>query len=226
MTDRRIVLTPRDLQMLSFLATKKAAPIDVLGQRFFAQHANTGAPNKHPVRACARRLTTLAAHGYIKTEELREPAIDGTPASLVLLTPKAAKRTGMELKRVHARHKKHQIETLRACERLRTEMMATEGGHVTYRLEHELMGDEYSGRPADSGGETYASFPDAELTVVDAAGNARSFAVEYVTASYTDEQIQSKHEQFGSYEDVVWVADTADTANRVEQIRGQECTLQ
>lgn len=215
-------LTPRDQEVLRFLAAKKAASLDVLASRFFAADPRTGKPSKSPLRACLRRLGALRSAGHVTFERLGGPVVDEVKPSLVYLAPSAARRLSGSSKKLHPRHRDHQVQTMRACERIRDALIRQGAEAVEYSLETELLAEAYSAR-SNRDGVSFDAFPDAVLHVTSSDGVTYDVAVEYVTSSYSDAQISDKASELPK--GTAWYADTEATAQRVARLTGAACRV-
>ena len=217
-----IKLTPRDVEVLRFVGENKAAPMDVLAQRFFA--GDDKKPNKDPTHACRRRLAALRAAGYLDDKTV--PAQKrGEWTRAVRLTRQASEALGLARPAaLHPRGRDHHMATLRAVEQFRAQLAKTGGVIVDVALEHTLRSREQRGHTTRRG-ESFSSFPDALVTVRDAGGAERSVAVEYVTSKYTSQMILEKAADFAAQGwGTTWVADSISTSRRVEALTEESCS--
>lgn len=217
------VLTPRDMQVLSFLEEHRAIPLPLLAERFFSQNPFTGTTNKSPLKACERRLTALRAHGYIEIDRVR---VAGEMRIVARVAAKADEPLGVEASRrtLGARSRTHHLRTIEAVGVLDRSLQARGGRVVSFTLEPQLRAREQSGRKTRRG-DDFAPFPDAVCSIA-VGGERFDVAVEYVTSKYTSADIREKHDSFRrAYRTSFWFADGTGTASRVRRITGGTCSV-
>jgi len=212
------VLTHRDVELLTFCATLKGAPTDVLARRFFAFHPVTGKKNKDPEHACRRRLNELRQLGYIA------PTVARGERTLVTVTNKAVQALGLPRRPpVMPKGRSHHIATLRYIADL-AERYEAQGKSVSnIRLEFQIRSEVQGGRQTRKG-DDYERFPDAVFDLTEKKGDVvhkDEVAVEFVTIKYSDKDILEKHDAFRRFDNVVWAADSKSTARRVAQLTGR-----
>jgi len=215
-----VALSPRDRDVLKFIAANKAASLDVLAQRFFRENPKSGKANRDPLHACRRRVQALVDAGLI------DRIVGRGPLTTVRVTPRAADSIGVARPRaLPMRGRSHHVATLRAIEILRARLEREGVRVVEAKLEFQLRSEEQRGR-ATRAGEDYAPFPDAllvlERTAVDGSLVREEAALEYVTSKYTDADIREKHASFERYARALWVADRPSTSARVARLIGAE----
>lgn len=218
-----VVLTERDLVVLRYIAAHRAVPLDVLALLFFDVDPITGEPNTNPLRACKRRLQSLASAGFVwptafhDGERQRDVAMLGPAATGITAT-----RPGRN--RIAPRKRAHHVRTLDAVALIHRDAWANGERVLRTRMEAELRLEQQGGRFTKSGDELDA-VPDAACAIEGGAARAE-VAVEYVTSKYTDEDIARKRDAFGdNYDRVMWFADRPRTAERVWKITGMPCTI-
>ena len=214
-----VLLTPRDIALLQYVGANKAAPLDVVAAKYFAEHA--GVANKDPAHACRRRMKALSDAGYVALKSIPGQKA-GQRTQAVTLTRKAADSLGAPRPaKLHPKGRDHHMATLRAVEQLRTQLAKRGESIVSVMLEHALRSEVQRGRGTQRG-DTFDSFPDAVVIVRGANGDRRC-ALEYVTSKYTNQMIVEKADDFASYDETIWVADKISTTRRVEALTGQTC---
>lgn len=217
-----VKLTPRDVAILRFIGENKSAPMDVLALRFFL--GDELKPNRDPAHACRRRLAALRAAGYLDDKTI--PAQKrGEWTRAVRLTRQASDVLGLARPgTLHPRGRDHHMATLRGIEQYRAQLAKTGGTIVDVALEHTLRSREQHGHTTRRG-DSFSSFPDALVTVRDAAGVERSVALEYVTSKYTSQMILDKAADFAAQGwGTVWIADSISTSRRVEALTEDSCS--
>lgn len=215
-----VALTPRDVDLLTFCALHKGAPVGVVARRFFATHPTTGEPNKDPDHACRRRLKELVALGFL------EPIAARGDRRIAAVTAKAAAALGVAKRdTVALKGRAHHVATLTYLQDL-TERYAAQGVKVlNIRLEFQLRSDLQAGHRTRKG-DAFDAFPDAvfelERPTTDGSMDREEHALEYVTQKYSDRDIIDKAESFTPrYDSVVWVADKKTTAKRLSALTGR-----
>ncbi|MCC7071743.1 MAG: hypothetical protein IT383_10495 [Deltaproteobacteria bacterium] len=206
----------------------RGVPIEHIAAHFFAADPFTGRPNKNPTRACERRVRDLAREGYFRLvrehdgQRRRQLVVLGQRSNQVGRAAERPIGSRARLRRVPARNGAHHVRTLDAVAELEREIVNA-GGHVlAVTLDGDIRGAALRGRRT-SYGDRYPAFPDAVIKVKQADGRVRDVAVEYVTSKYTSADIREKHAAFAKYGDVIWVADTKRTAERVTALTGATC---
>lgn len=213
-----MMLTDRDLKLLSFLVTHKAAPLDVVAARFFRTAPN-GTDNTDPVRAASERIKKLAAGGFIQTSR-RRLATQGDVV-VVAATAQGAAAVGERTPApMPVRTLDHHAATHRAVVKVRSQLE-----DLGYQVEAEYLDTQVramslAGKPTQKN-QTFPCFADAVLQVTDPSGHARVIAIEYVTARYTFEMLKTKAADFSTYDAVYWLSDTPQTAARIQSTVGQ-----
>jgi hypothetical protein len=218
--ERHVVrLTERDVALLQGVAHDRAAPVDVIAMRLFGGD----------ISATEKRLHQLQRAQLV--------AIQANLGGVVTLTPRGARSCGVETpRRFHPRHLAHHLCTLRAIEGIR-QSVASEGGRLVslegprgeqlpYRLEVHVQGMERAEKSArgTERGQSYDAAPDAVVRIAWPDGRIETVAVEYFTAAYSGEQIADKAQLAHNYDRVIGVADTAATAERVQDAIGIACS--
>ena len=212
-------LTGRDVEILKGLAHDRAAPVDVIAMRLFEGDISAAEKRLRELQS-AQLLTVRAAHGGVVT-----------------LTARGARSCGVQTpRRFHPRHLAHHLCTLRAIEGIR-QSIAGEGGRLVslegprgeelpYRLEVHVQGMERAEKSArgTERGQLYDAAPDAVVRIAWPDGRVETVAVEYFTAAYSGEQIADKAQLAQNYDRVIGVADTATTAERVQDAIGIACS--
>ena len=217
-----IALTERDLTVLRYIAAHRAVPTEVLAPLFFGADPVTGTPNANPLRACTRRLQSLASAGFVWPTAFHD---GGRRREVVMLGPRAAGMTATRpgRNRIAPRKRAHHVRTLDAIALIERGTRANGGLVLRTRLEADLRLEQKRGRFTKRG-DQFDPVPDAACTIEDSAGRAE-VAVEYVTSKYTDEDIARKRDAFvDNYDRVMWFADCPRTAERVTKITGMPCT--
>lgn len=241
-------LTDRDIELLEAICAFRAVPIEQLAARFFANNPFTGAENRNPEAACARRLATLSAAGLVMKFSLHDGSTAGGAARgddgslrrrgmrvLVGLGPKAETVLGSQARRhVPIRKLAHHARTMDALLLVEESVRARGGRVIAARIEQQVRSDQQRGRFLQLG-DSFDPFPDAVCTaeLPFSSGSAVEMrrveiAVEYATGKYTDEDIKHKHEGFtadAGYDEVLWFADKAATRERVKRVTGGTCSI-
>ena len=224
-----VCLTKRDLELLHELAAFRAMPVEQVAARFFAKNPFTGAKNGSPDAACARRLASLSAAGYV----MKFHGDDGQrPRVLIGLGPKAGCVLGaVALRAVPVRKIAHHARTMDALLMVEESVRARGGRVLLSRIEQQVRSDLQCGCFLVAG-DSFDPFPDALCTAELPAGSAVrgrarrvQIAVEYATSKYTDRDILKKHQGFAGYDEVVWFADRPTTQARVQRLTGALCSL-
>lgn len=217
-----LVLTARDVDVLRFLAAHKAAPLDVLAEKFFARHPVTGRVNADAGHAAERRIAALARAGYVQSRTARL-ATQGVTKT-VAVTASGARALGARAPRsIPVKGGDHHAATLRALERARAPLAAEGLRLIDYKLEFALRASVQRGRSTRRG-EVFDAFPDAVLIAEDGHGQRHEIALEYVTSKYTDAMIAEKATGFQRFERTLWVSDTTTTSARVQRLTGAPCS--
>lgn len=206
-------LSERDVSVLRDLAHDRCCSVDVLARRHFG--GNKRQATEHLRKLQQRRQIDLVH---------RDP-------SVAYLSRRGARQIGVPPpRRMHPRHLKHHVATLRALEDLKEKgvrLLPIEhnGKQLPYLAEVHVQALERSGqsRQGTALGESYAAAPDAVIRVQQPNGQVETVAVEYVTCKYSDVQIREKASLNETYDRVIFVADSSSTAARVETQTGQEC---
>lgn len=204
-----MVLAPRDLQLLRFIAEREAVPALVLVAAFFLRHPLTGQTNRDPAHACRRRLAELERAGWIVRH--------GGAHHFVTLSSVGARRLQVEAGRAPAlKNAVHHAKTVEAVGRVLDAVGAAAG--ATVRMENAIRQERIGGRFVKRGDDLDV-LPDAELRLP----TGERIAVEYVTSKYADEQIKKKALGLAHYDRVFFFADRAGTAQRVMRLTNREC---
>ncbi len=219
-TERHVIrLSERDIALLLGVAHDRAAPVDVIAMRLFGGD----------VVAAEKRLRELQSAQLV--------SVRANHGGVVTLTARGARSCGVTTpRRFHPRHLAHHLCTLRAIEGIR-QSVAAEGGRlvdidgprgemIPYRLEVHVQGMERAEKSAQGTerGERYDAAPDAVVRIAWPDGRVETVAVEYFTAAYSGEQIADKAQLAQNYDRVIGVADSASTAERVQDAIGIACT--
>lgn len=213
-----MMLTERDLKLLSFLVAHKAAPLDVVAARFF-RTAPQGGANADPVRAAAERIKKLSAAGLIQST--RRSLVTQGNVVVVAATAEGAAAVGERTPPpVPVRTLDHHTATHRAVVKVRRQLE-----DLGYQIEAEYLDAQVramslAGKPTRKD-QTFPCFADAVLQVTDPSGHGRMIAIEYVTARYTFEMLRTKAADFETYDAVYWLSDTPQTAARIQSTVGQ-----
>jgi hypothetical protein len=213
-----MMLTERDLRLLSFLVAHKAAPIDVLAARFFSV-APDGTKNGNPARAARVRIDALAAAGLLSTTSRRLR----TQGPIVLVTPTADGAAAIGARppaSLPTRNLDHHTATHRAVLKVRGQL--EDLGYVVNdeQLDAQVRAAALGGK-ATQKSQAFPCFADAVLQVTDPSGQKRVIAIEYVTARYTFDMLRTKAADFATYDAVYWLSDTPQTAARIHATVGQ-----
>lgn len=222
------VLTERDLELLDFVATNRAAPLDLLAAKFFAWRLGSDVPTLDAENACERRIHVLVDAGHLRTRCVKDGSKDRAAATkVVYVTPRTARMLGARKPRpLPARNRVHHLATLRAIEVLRQKAGQRGARVVGIKLEGELRSQAQRGRRTRKGQE-YESFPDAVVTIErvrsDGTTEQIEVALEYVTSKYADKDIAEKARAFQTYDRTLWVADKPLTSARVQRLTGERC---
>jgi hypothetical protein len=217
----------RDDAILRFLAEVGQAPVDVIASRWFVLDSRTGKPTKDPVHAAERRLGELRKAGLLH-RVLVAPSSRGEAAGgVVMLESKAASLLGVRPKKVHARHRHHHFQTLRLVEEVRVDLEKQGRQVVKVLLEDELRAqilskrERYDLHKAFQNGSVNLNdekwaVPDAVVVVMGADGKEEMVAVEYLSATYREEDLQAKMVLLSStkWSRSVVAADTKRTVKR------------
>src|SRR5581483_7344964 len=158
-----LVLTNRDMEVLAMLEEHCAVPVRTIAERLFRTNPFTGAPNKSPLQACERRLSSLRAHGYLELERVRDRGrvdLVARPAR----SADAALGTRASRKRIAVIERVHHVRTLDAVDAVDREMKKRGGRIVRFTLEAGLRAAEQRGRRTRRG-DTFEAFPDAVCTI-------------------------------------------------------------
>lgn len=214
-------LGARDDAILRFLAEVGQAPVDVIASRWFALDSRTGKPTKDPVHAAERRLGELRKAGLLH-RVLMAPSSRGEPAGgVVMLESKGESLLGVRPKKVHAPHRHHHFQTLRLVEEVRADVVKKGQQVVRVLLEDELRAQILSKTvrygSVDLNEEKW-SVPDAVVVVMGADGKEEMVAVEYLSATYREEDLLAKKVLLSStkWSRSVVAADTKRTAKRAQ----------
>lgn len=224
-------LSQRDADVMAYLAEVGQAPLDVVAKRFFAFDPRTGKANSDPLHAATRRVATLKAAGYIDQVSMSASTRKEPAGSILMLDRAGSKLLGVTPKKVHAKHRHHHFQTLRLVEEVRTELMAKGQKVLRVVLEDELRAEilsrrqrAYLSREMKGGGvnlndERYA-MPDAVVVVDDGAGGEAFVAVEYLSATYREDDLKAKKELLSSsrWSSSVVQADNHRTAARARAV--------
>ena len=215
-----MVLSPRAISILGYIADSGEVPFHVLLQAFWPDTGSERAEKS--MREWVRRQRHA---GWLRT------SVPRGANTTVRLSSKAktifAERNGTPALAVgHPRARAHHAATLLYIEEVRAQLNPNEA-IVESLLEPQLRAREQAGRGTRRG-QVYDSFPDAMLRVKTTMPNGithfRNVAVEYVTSKYTSKDILAKCASFASkYDQVLWVADNPRTQARVEHLVGGEC---
>ncbi len=209
-----IPITARDAEVMHFLKTTTAAPVDVLAARFFAKNPQNGAVNSNPVRAAQRRLDELARAGYLHASSVPPSTSKENGGRVYALGSAGAAAVGVPLKGITPKRIHHHLQTLRTVEIIRKEL-EREGKRIAGL---ELERGEMSSRERNSGRHV----PDAIVTVDDGS----TIAVEYVSTDYTDEMVRTKGAYFSErYGQVRWSANSLATRARVLRVTREPCDV-
>lgn len=204
-------MTERDAEILSYLAFAREAGVEWLGSLFFATNPQRGSVNSRPGFAALIRLRKLKEAGLVIVERGR-----------VRNSARGAAQVGCStVRRVDDRLVAHHDATLVAVEHCRRRLPS---GTVVCDvwIEATERGRRMNRRGVKPG--AIGSLPDATLNLRDAAGQARTLALEFVTDSYTKAMILEKRDVFrAAYDDVVFYADSPATAQRVALVTGETC---
>ncbi len=236
---KKVSISARDAELLAFLAEVGQAPIDVVATRFFAIDPRTGKPNSSPRHAAERRVKALRDAGYVH-RAMMAPSSRKEPAGPVVMLDKAAvSLLGVRPKAVHAKHRHHHFQTLRLVEDVRKSLLAE--GHKVVRvvLEDELRAEILSRRQkaklsrAMKAGQQVNlndarfAMPDA-VVVIDVAGEEQMVAVEYLSATYRDDDLRAKMDLLSSsrWHSSVVMADNSRTAARARAVGLESGVLQ
>jgi hypothetical protein len=198
-----------------------ARPLDEVG--ILDTDPVTGVPNANPIRACKRRLQSLAAAGFVWPTAFDD---GGKQRDVALLGPASAGVTGTSpaRNRIPPRKRAHHVRTLDAVALIQRDVGASGGRLRRTRMEAELRLERQRGRFTRRGDELDL-VPDAACTI-EGDGRSVEVAIEYVTSKYTDDDIARKRDAFAdSYDRVMWFADRPRTAERVRKMTGMPCTI-
>jgi hypothetical protein len=227
-----VQLNQRDADVLAYLAEVGQAPLDVVAKRFFAADPRTGKANKDPMHAATRRVAALRAAGYIDQVNMSASSRKEPAGSILMLDRAGASLLGVTPKKVHAKHRHHHFQTLRLVEEVRAELMARGQKVLRVVLEDELRAEILSRREkaylsremkrgdgVNLNDERYA-MPDAVVVVDDGAGGEAFVAVEYLSATYRDDDLKAKRELLSSsrWRSSVVQADNHRTAARARAV--------
>ena len=206
-----MILTPRDNDLIAYVAASREVGVDLLARIFFERDPQTGKQNGNPRAAAARRLAMLRDAGFLivfgkRTAVTSKGAVhvDGAVSAPCPMSMRA-----------------HHDGTLAAIEHFRRyhELGATVCDVV---LEHRLRQQRMKG--CGVARRKIGALPDAVITLRTPTGN-RSVALEYVSSKYTQAMIEGKLIGLrGDYDDIVFYADTPATAARVMRATGMVCT--
>lgn len=234
-----VSISARDAELLAYLAEVGQAPIDVVASRFFACDPRTGKPNRSPRHAAERRIKALKGAGYIHRAMMASSSRNEPAGPIIMLDKAGASLLGVRPKAVHARHRHHHFQTLRLVEDVRRDLLASGQKIVRVVLEDELRAEILSrrqkaklSRAMKAGGQvnfndaTFA-MPDA-VVVIDVGGEEELVAVEYLSATYRDEDLRAKKELLSSSEwrSCVVMADNSRTATRARAVGLESGVLQ
>jgi hypothetical protein len=214
-------LTARDIDVLEHITSRRGVPIEHVAARFFSTHPFTGKPNRNAKRACDQRVRALVRAGFLAL--VREH--DGRQRRQMVILANGV--NGMTCKRasnrrVSARNGAHHVRTQDALAKVERGVKRVGGRVLSVRLEADVRADEQRGKRTAAGDE-YPAFPDAVCRVEVPVLGVGEIAVEYVTSKYTDADILKKHESFGRFHAVIWVADRPRTAERVKALTRKPC---
>ncbi len=205
-----MIITPRDSDLLAYVAASKEAGIEHLAELFFSRDPQTGRENKNPRAAAVRRLSMLRDAGFLTVADSRAK-----------VTSKGAGHVyGAVSDGCAVTLRAHHDGTLAAIEHYRRYLpLGTSMTDVV--LENKVRQQRMKGRGVAK--SKIGSLPDAVINVRTPAGT-RKVALEYVSAKYTNAMIEGKLNGFrGTYDDVVFYADTPATAARVTLVTGLDC---
>ncbi len=218
-------LTDRDAELVGHIAQHRLVRLADLAAAFFAVDPRNGRPSAHAVDACARRLRTLAASQVV---ELHSIIDGGETIRVVGLGSRAELVPGISRKALPAaRSRMHHLRTTDAARAVAARLEQRGLRVVGARYEQDLRSAALRGKRTRSG-DRFEAFADAVVVAEDRASLVRKLvevAVEYVTSKYTDADIRKKTRAFKKHSEVVWVADNANTARRVERLTGARCEV-
>lgn len=229
--------TPRDDELMRYLAEVGQAPIDVVAEKFFALDQRTGKANKDPQHAAERRIDVLRKAGMLHRVQMSSSSRGELAGPVIMLDAKGAGLLGIRPKKVHSKHRHHHFQTLRLVEDVRVDLQ--QKGHQVVRvlLEDELRAELLSRRAKASLSRAMKhssvnlndpqwSMPDAVVVVRGDDGGERMFAVEYLSSTYRDADFIAKKDLLSSSEwaGQVVAADTPRTAARARAV-GLQCEV-
>lgn len=212
-------LSETDIAILRDLAHDRCCSIDVLARRHWGGD----------IKRATQHLQMLHRRRQIEFVH--------RDTSVAYLSRRGARLIGAPTpRRMHPRHVGHHVATLRALEDIKERLaregaqivpMNVDGKMVPYMAEIHVQAQERAAqsRRGTARGESYATAPDAVIQVKGSDGSVETVAVEYVTAKYSDEQISEKSGLARHYDRVVFVADSARTAGRVNAMTNCGCEI-
>jgi hypothetical protein len=220
------------LQVIHFVANAGLVSMDQVVNHFFRKNGEDMLAARPRARAALKRLMV---RGYLNARPIVLGPIDAVadPSRLVghhyftkglFITQRASADFNIPLPPTLREDLiGHHLKTMDAL--LRVEESLFEQGYDTlgFKAEAQLLREQFRGRIFDGQQNVLPKFPDAQLTVRGPDGTVSTINVEYVTAKYTNSQIQEKHDAFSG--PTVWAADSAATAKRVEAVTGEEPLL-
>lgn len=224
-------LTNRDRELLAYISEVGQAPMDVIASRFFSVDARTGKPNKDPIHAAERRIGALREAGIVSRVSMSSSVRREPGGGIVMIDAGGRALLGVVTKAVHGKHRHHHFQTLRMVELLRIELMKQGKEVVRVDLEDELRARILSkGKkaelkramehgPVNLNDATWA-VPDAVIVVRGPSGAEEEIAVEYLSATYRDADLQAKKEMLSSsrWASCVVQADTGRTVKRAQAV--------
>jgi len=225
-----LILTDRDYELLEYVSKLRGVPIEHIAMRLFTADPYTGKRNKNPMRACERRIRDLARDGYVRLvrehdgERRRQLVVLGQRSNPLGRAAERPIGDRARTRRVPARNGAHHVRTLDAVAYAERDIVGRGGRVLAVTLDGDIRGAALRGRRTMFG-ERFPAVPDAVMKVKLADGNVFDIAVEYVTSKYTSADIREKHAAFASYGQVIWVADTQRTAERVFALTGARCRV-
>ena len=206
-----MILTPRDNDLIAYVAASQEVDVDLLAEIFFARDPQTGRQNTKPRAAAVRRLAMLRDAGFVRLVGTRTTV---TSKGAVQVDGAVSGPCPMSMRA-------HHDGTLAAIEHYRR-YLPYGCSIADVMLERKIRQQRMKGRGVAS--TKIGLIPDAVITLRTSTGS-RSVALEYVTNKYTQAMIEGKLHGFrGNYDDIVFYADTPTTAARVIRVTGMGCT--
>lgn len=206
-----MLITPRDSNLIAYVCSSKEVDVTHLAALFFSRDPQTGRENRKPRVAALRRLSTLRDAGFVTVAGAR-----------IRVTAKGASHVyGAVSDACAVTLRAHHDGTLAAVEHYRRYL--PHGTSITdVILENKVRQQRMRGRGVAN--TKIGSLPDAVVNVRAQDGTTRKVALEYVSTKYTNAMIEGKLNGFrGSYDDIVFYADTPATAARVTLVTGMDC---